>query len=325
MAFARIVVVGRRSALPGRCRRRRRRPPRRQARQGSISISSLLLTLTRSPPRRGRGRARRAVQRAPHPGLMGRRRRRSRSRPRERRSSFEANACPLLRQLLGGSPCLLLTGGALSRPAAGEVGLDEVAGQARRYGRAGAMKTSERLNFARRLRVVRPADVRARYASACRAWRRCGSGGSATVRSPRNSAAATSRFVWPGATRTATRRSAAVRPSSRAAADAPELAARLLAQVSAAEVFKGVERPRDRVARGSLLPLFAGGRPRARAARAMAEVVHPTSSCSSGAWSRRTPTARRRPSRGGDETAAARRLASTQSRPTRRRRPPRRR
>ena len=37
----------------------------------------------------------------------------------------------------------------------------------------------------------------------------------ATVRSPRNSAAATSRFVWPSATRAATRRSAAVRPSSR--------------------------------------------------------------------------------------------------------------
>ena len=41
--------------------------------------------------------------------------------------AFEADGRPLLRQLLGGRTCAPLAGGALSRPATGEVGLDEVA------------------------------------------------------------------------------------------------------------------------------------------------------------------------------------------------------
>ena len=60
--------------------------------------------------------------------------------------AFEADARPLLGQLLGGGACPLLAGGALSRLAAGEVGLDEVAGHASTLGlggRGGNVRTSE--------------------------------------------------------------------------------------------------------------------------------------------------------------------------------------
>ena len=90
----------------------------------------------------------------------------------------------------------------------------------------------------------------------------------ATVRSPRNSAAATSRFVRPSATRAATRRSAAVRPFlARAPADPSELGARLLGPGGRAERLEAAERGHDRVAGGALLRVRAGGRRRARAAR----------------------------------------------------------
>ncbi len=77
----------------------------------------------------------------------------------------------------------------------------------------------------------------------------------ATVRSPRNSAAATSRFVRPSATRAATRRSAAVSPSSRVRPPMlSELAARLLDPGGRAELLEAVERRLDRLAGGALLP-----------------------------------------------------------------------
>ena len=77
----------------------------------------------------------------------------------------------------------------------------------------------------------------------------------ATVRSPRKSAAATSRFVRPSATSAATRCSAGVRPSGAgAAADPPELGAGLLGPAGRAERLEAGERRLDRLPGRPLLP-----------------------------------------------------------------------
>ena len=90
----------------------------------------------------------------------------------------------------------------------------------------------------------------------------------ATVRSPRNSAAATSRFVRPSATRAATRRSAAVSPSSRVRPPMlPELGARLLDPGRPPRAARSRRAP-PRSRRGRRASAArAGGRRRARAAR----------------------------------------------------------
>ena len=89
------------------------------------------------------------AQRARRPDPRERRRRRSRSRPRERRSSVRSGPASLPRQLLCGRARTPLAGGALSRKATREVGLDEVLGTPSTLG-AGAtrVETSERPDFA---------------------------------------------------------------------------------------------------------------------------------------------------------------------------------
>ena len=92
--------------------------------------------------------------------------------------AFEADACPLLRQLLGGRACPPLARRRALPPGPGR-GRSRRGSWAcaRRYDRPDAAETSERLNFARPGRSVSAAGARARCASARRAWRRCGSGG----------------------------------------------------------------------------------------------------------------------------------------------------
>ena len=77
----------------------------------------------------------------------------------------------------------------------------------------------------------------------------------ATVRSPRKSAAATSRFVRPSATSTATRRSAAVSPSSRVRPPIrPSSSRASLDPGRRSELLEAGERGLDRLAAGALLP-----------------------------------------------------------------------
>ena len=141
----------------------------------------------------------------------------------------------------------------------------------------------------------------------------------ATVRSPRKSAAATSRFVRPSATRAATRCSAAVSPSSRVRPPMrPSSRARLRRPSSAApSSLEAVERRLDRVAGARASAARACGRRRARAAREHRRT------------DRRPPRAARPPARGAmrrestSPSAAATRprqrvtCASTHSRPSR--------
>ena len=131
----------------------------------------------------------------------------------------------------------------------------------------------------------------------------------ATVRSPRNSAAATSRFVRPSATSAATRRSAAVSPSSRVRPPMrPELAARPLDPGRRSELLERRRAPLRSPRGPRASAVRASGRRRARAARGP------------GRTGRRRPRAARPPARGataapstspsggGDEPAAARHL-----------------
>ena len=108
----------------------------------------------------------------------------------------------------------------------------------------------------------------------------------ATVRSARKSAAATSRFVRPSATSAATRRSAAVSPSSRCRPPTlPELGPRPAHPAGRAERLEAVERRLDRVAGAALLPRRRRTTPSASSARAPPN-GSPTASCSATARSR---------------------------------------
>ena len=139
----------------------------------------------------------------------------------------------------------------------------------------------------------------------------------ATVRSPRNSAAATSRFVRPSATSAATRRSAGVSPSSRVRPPIRPSSARARStQRGRAELLEAVERRLDRLPRRRASAARAGATtPRASSARARPN-GSPTASCSLdrlleqalGAPRRRR--ARRRRARG----SASRRRAPTRGR-----------
>ena len=127
----------------------------------------------------------------------------------------------------------------------------------------------------------------------------------ATVRSPRNSAAATSRFVRPSATRTATRRSAAVSPSSRVRPPMLPSSPRAFSprwRRRAARSRRALPRsPRGPGASAAR----AAGRCRARAAPERRPKGSPTASCCATACSSRAAAARR-PRARGDETAAPR-------------------
>ena len=129
----------------------------------------------------------------------------------------------------------------------------------------------------------------------------------ATVRSPRNSAAATSRFVRPSATRSATRRSAAVSPSSRVRPPMrPELGARPLDPAGRPELLEAGER-RARSPRGPARFCRARRRtmPSASSARARPK-ESPTASCCATACSRSDSGPIDVALGGGHETAAPR-------------------
>src|SRR5580765_5550064 len=75
----------------------------------------------------------------------------------------------------------------------------------------------------------------------------------ATVRSPRNSAAATSRFVLPSATRAATRSSSRQSLRAGAATDPSELTACHARPACGPDCLEALERGLDRLARCALL------------------------------------------------------------------------
>ena len=99
----------------------------------------------------------------------------------------------------------------------------------------------------------------------------------ATVRSPRNSAAATSRFVRPSATRAATRCSAAVSPSSRVRPPIrPSSPCALVDPGGRPELLEAAERRLDRFAGARASAAPAAGRCRVRAAREPGRTGSPT-------------------------------------------------
>src|SRR5215204_5801925 len=199
---------------------------------------------TRPPRRRAADRGRRAVRRAPRPGSIGRRRRRSRARTQEHGSSLRsARPCSPSARL---RPSVPAARGRSVLPAGRAGGRSRRGSSApvRRYGRRSALETSERLNFAGELCTRADAELGidmgqvAGYCSLPEEER----GGDFSIR-------ATFRDER-GDTALRGGQPLLARPS----ADRPKLVTCLFHPGGGAELFKGLERGLDRVARRALLP-----------------------------------------------------------------------